>query len=87
MQADKEVVLTADLINHSIGRFGSPVLGSGVFISGAGDKGGRLKVHDSKPKRSTWMGGFGQGQRTRSRAAFSSSTAPTSIASRMMDPL
>ena len=50
MQADKEVVLTADLINHSIGRFGSPVLGSGVFISGAGDKGGRLKVQRLQTK-------------------------------------
>jgi len=50
MQADKEVVLTADLINLSIGRFRSPVLGRGVFIGGAGDKGGRLKVQRLQTK-------------------------------------
>jgi hypothetical protein len=44
MQTGEEVVLTADLINISVGRCGSPVLGSGVFVSGAGDKGGRLNV-------------------------------------------
>jgi hypothetical protein len=44
MQTDESVVLTADLVNLSVGRFGSPVLGSGVFVSGAGDKGGRLDV-------------------------------------------
>jgi hypothetical protein len=44
MQADKDVALTADLINISIGRFGSPVLGTGVFVGGAGDRGGRLSV-------------------------------------------
>jgi len=41
---------------------------------------------DSKPNRSTWMGGFLQGRRISSRAAFSSSTAQTSTASRIVDP-
>jgi hypothetical protein len=45
MQADESAVLTADLANLSVGRFGSPVLGTGVFVGGAGDKGGRLNVH------------------------------------------
>ena len=44
IQADESVVLTADIVNLSVGRFGSPVLGSGVFVSGGGDKGGRLNV-------------------------------------------
>ena len=44
MQPDEQVVLTADLVDLSVGRFGSPVLGSGIFVSGAGDTGGRLDV-------------------------------------------
>jgi hypothetical protein len=50
MQADEDVLLTADLVNISIGRFGSPVLGSGVFVGGAGDKAGRLNVHRLETK-------------------------------------
>jgi hypothetical protein len=44
MQSDDKVVLSADLVGLSCGRSGAPVFGSGVFVSGAGDKGGRLKV-------------------------------------------
>jgi hypothetical protein len=44
MQADEDAALSADLANISVGRFGSPVLGSGVFVGGAGDRGGRLNV-------------------------------------------
>ena len=44
MQADEDVVLSANLANISVGRLGAPVLGSGVFVSGAGDKGGRVNV-------------------------------------------
>jgi hypothetical protein len=44
MQAEEDVVLTADLVNLSVGRFDSPVLGSGVFVGGGGDRGGRLNV-------------------------------------------
>jgi hypothetical protein len=44
MQSDDKVVLSADLVDLSCGRSGAPVFGSGVFVSGAGDKGGRLKV-------------------------------------------
>jgi hypothetical protein len=42
MQPDEEVVISADLVGISAGRDGTPVRGSGVFISGAGDTGGRL---------------------------------------------
>jgi hypothetical protein len=44
MQPDDVVVINADLANLSVGRFGSPVLGSGVLIGGAGERGGRLDV-------------------------------------------
>jgi hypothetical protein len=44
MQTGDDAVLTADLVNLSAGRFGSPVFGSGVFVGGAGDRGGRLDV-------------------------------------------
>jgi hypothetical protein len=44
MQSDPAVVITSDLIGISAGRNGAPVHGSGIFVSGAGDKGGRLLV-------------------------------------------
>lgn len=44
MQPDDSIVVTADLVGLSAGRDGAPVRGSGVFVSGAGDKGGRLNV-------------------------------------------
>jgi len=44
MQADPDVVITADLVDLSAGRFGAPVLGGGIFVSGAGETGGQLQV-------------------------------------------
>lgn len=44
LQADESVTLTADLKGLCAGRPGAPVLGSGIFVSGAGDTGGRLLV-------------------------------------------
>jgi hypothetical protein len=44
MQPEQNVAISADLFNISAGRFGAPVLGSGIFVGGAGDKGGRLDV-------------------------------------------
>lgn len=44
MQPDETVAISADLAGLSAGRDGAPVLGSGIFVSGAGDKGGRLIV-------------------------------------------
>jgi hypothetical protein len=38
------VALSADLVGISAGRQGAPVRGSGVFVGGAGDTGGRLIV-------------------------------------------
>ena len=43
-QPDRDVTLTADLRGISVGRAGAPVRGSGVFVAGAGDDGGRLVV-------------------------------------------
>ncbi|HEX9067455.1 MAG TPA: hypothetical protein VF807_01710, partial [Ktedonobacterales bacterium] len=44
MQVDDSVAITADLTGLSAGRDGAPVLGSGIFVSGAGDTGGTLDV-------------------------------------------
>jgi hypothetical protein len=44
MQPAEDAVLTADLVNLRVGRFGVPVHGSGIFVGGAGDQGGRLKI-------------------------------------------
>jgi hypothetical protein len=44
MQPEDNVVVTADLVGLSAGRSGAPVRGGGIFVSGAGDKGGRLNV-------------------------------------------
>jgi hypothetical protein len=41
-QTDSGVTITADLTGLAVGRAGAPVRGSGIFISGAGDVGGRL---------------------------------------------
>jgi len=41
-QADPTVTITADLTALCAGRAGAPVRGSGIFVSGAGDQGGRL---------------------------------------------
>jgi hypothetical protein len=44
MQSDDGVVVSADLVGLSAGRDGAPVRGSGIFVGGAGDRGGRLDV-------------------------------------------
>ncbi|MGB9428911.1 MAG: hypothetical protein WCC11_03385 [Gammaproteobacteria bacterium] len=44
LQPDDNVVITAELLDISAGREGAPVRGSGVFVSGAGDTGGRVRV-------------------------------------------
>ena len=44
MQADAKVVISARLVGLSAGRAAAPVLGSGIFVSGAGFEGGRLTV-------------------------------------------
>lgn len=42
---DRTVTITADLAGVTVGRPGAPVRGSGVFVSGMGEAGGRLIVH------------------------------------------
>jgi len=44
MQADESIVISAHLKGLSAGRPSAPALGSGIFVSGAGFKGGRLVV-------------------------------------------
>jgi hypothetical protein len=44
MQRDEVVALSADLVGLSAGREGAPVRGSGIFVGGAGDTGGRVIV-------------------------------------------
>jgi hypothetical protein len=43
-QLDPGVAITADLVGITLGRAGAPVRGSGVFVGGAGDTGGRMLV-------------------------------------------
>jgi hypothetical protein len=43
-QTEPALALTADLTDLSAGRSGAPVRGSGIFVSGGGDAGGRLIV-------------------------------------------
>ena len=43
-QVDPTVTITADLTGLVVGRAGAPVRGSGIFVSGAGDVGGRLVI-------------------------------------------
>lgn len=61
MQTDKEAAITADLLNISVGRFGSPVFGSGVFVGGAGGEGGRLSVQRLKTRAIFVDGGIAPG--------------------------
>jgi hypothetical protein len=44
LQPDPTITITADLTGLSAGRAGAAVRGSGIFVSGAGDAGGRLLV-------------------------------------------
>jgi hypothetical protein len=42
MQTDESVAISARLKGLSVGRASAPVIGSGIFVSGAGFKGGRI---------------------------------------------
>lgn len=44
MQQDENISISSSLSGISVGREGAPVLGSGIFVSGGGDRGGRLIV-------------------------------------------
>ncbi|MEZ0167853.1 hypothetical protein [Microvirga sp. TS319] len=54
---ETDVIVSADPVRLSASRNGAPVLGSGIFVSGAGDKGGRLAVRRRRLRRSTAMAG------------------------------
>jgi hypothetical protein len=46
MHDDESVIISANLLGLSAGRDGAPVRGSGIFVSGGGDKAGRLAVRN-----------------------------------------
>jgi hypothetical protein len=60
-QTDAAVAITADLTGLSAGRAGAPVRGSGIFVSGAGDVGGRLNVRRLETGDVYSDGGIAQG--------------------------
>jgi hypothetical protein len=45
LHEDRAVTITADLTGLSAGQAGAPVRGSGIFVGGAGDTGGRVVAH------------------------------------------
>jgi hypothetical protein len=44
LQADNDILISADLVGISVGRSGAPVRGSGVLVGGSGGTGGRLNL-------------------------------------------
>lgn len=60
-QADPAVTITADLTGLSAGSAGAPVRGSGIFVGGAGETGGRLIVRRLETKAIYSDGGIAQG--------------------------
>lgn len=60
-QNDPSVTITANLVGLAAGRAGAPVRGSGIFISGAGDAGGKLIVRNLETKAVYSNGGIKPG--------------------------
>jgi hypothetical protein len=60
-QTDPAVVVTADLTGLSTGRAGAAVRGSGIFVGGGGDAGGRLLVRRLETGAVFSDGGIGPG--------------------------
>ncbi|NIK79901.1 hypothetical protein FHS15_005075 [Paenibacillus castaneae] len=60
-QTDPDVTITAHLIGLSAGTDEKPVQGSGIFVSGAGDVGGRLEVDMLETGEIYSNGGIKQG--------------------------
>jgi len=79
MQSDESVVVSADLVGLSAGRDGAPVHGSGIFVSGAGDKGGRLNVRRLETDAVYSDGGIAPGTADQITGAFSRSMALMSM--------
>ena len=61
MQSSEDVIISADLVDISAGRVGAPARGSGIFVSGAGETGGRLLVHRLETGAVYCDGGIGPG--------------------------
>ena len=62
-QVDPTVTITADVVGLVAGRAGAPVRGSGIFVGGAGDIGGRLVVSRLETGAVHSDGGIEQGTR------------------------
>ncbi|HTV48568.1 MAG TPA: hypothetical protein VMG59_09005 [Phycisphaerae bacterium] len=60
-QLDSAVTITADLTALRAGRPKAPVFGSGIFVGGAGDTGGKLVVHRLETLGVYSQGGIAQG--------------------------
>jgi hypothetical protein len=60
-QTDRSVTLTADLTGLTAGRAGAPARGSGIFVCGAGDSGGRLLLRRLETGPIYTDGGIGAG--------------------------
>jgi len=58
---DPTITITADLTGLSAGRAGAPVRGSGIFVSGNGDKGGRIVVRRLETRAVYSEGGIAAG--------------------------
>ena len=61
MQPDDKVLVSADLAGISVGRPGAPVRGSGVFVGGAGEAGGRVVVRRLETETVCSDGGIAPG--------------------------
>ena len=68
-QADRAVVITADLAGLTAGRAGAPVRGSGIFVGGGGNAGGRLVACRLETGASIATAKSHQVRRTASQAA------------------
>jgi len=60
-QADGRIVVTADLTGLAAGRAAAPVRGGGIFVSGAGESGGRLHVRRLETRAVYSDGGIAPG--------------------------
>ena len=58
---ERAVTITANVTGLTVGRAGAPVRGSGVFVGGGGDTGGRLIVHRLETAAVSSDGGIAPG--------------------------
>jgi hypothetical protein len=67
---DPAVAITTDITGLSVGRTGAPVWGTGVFVSGAGEKGGKLMVQRLETGAVHSNGGIAKGTADRIAAGI-----------------